>query len=65
MIGDQTLFHRADMVEAGWTVVAPILDVVKASPSALLHEYPALSWGPAEADALLAQDGRQWRNPES
>jgi len=62
--GDQTLFHRADMVEAGWTVVAPILDLVQASPSALLHEYPAGGWGPAEADALLARDGRRWRNPE-
>ncbi len=61
MIGDPTLFHRADMVEAGWRVVAPILDVVKASPSALLHEYPAFTWGPTEADALLARDGRKWR----
>jgi len=63
MNGDATLFHRADMVEAGWKVVAPILDVVHASPSALLHEYPAFSWGPPEADALLARTGRQWRNP--
>jgi len=62
--GDPTLFHRADMVEAGWTVVAPILDLVQASPSALLHEYPAGGWGPPEADALLAPDGRRWRNPE-
>ena len=61
MIGDPTLFHRADMVEAGWRAVAPILDVLKASPSALLHEYPAFSWGPPEADALLAKDGRRWR----
>jgi glucose-6-phosphate 1-dehydrogenase len=61
MNGDATLFHRADMVEAGWKVVAPILDIVNASPSALLHEYPAFSWGPPEADALLARDGRQWR----
>ena len=64
MNGDPTLFHRADMVEAGWDVVAPILDVVAASPDALLHEYPAGSWGPAEADALVARDGRAWRNSE-
>jgi glucose-6-phosphate 1-dehydrogenase len=61
MIGDQTLFHRADMVEAGWSVVAPVLDAVDASPTALLHEYPAFSQGPIEAEALIARDGRQWR----
>ncbi len=65
MLGDQTLFHRADMVEAGWAVVAPIQDVLTASPAALLHEYPAFSWGPAEADALMTRDGRAWRRPES
>jgi glucose-6-phosphate 1-dehydrogenase len=61
LMGDQTLFHRADMVEAGWTVVAPILDLVGAEPSALLHPYPAQSWGPGAADRLLKDDGRQWR----
>ena len=65
MTGDQTLFHRADMVETGWSVVAPILDIVTADPAALLCEYPAFSWGPAEADALIARDGRAWRNPPS
>ena len=64
MTGDQTLFHRADMVAAGWRAVAPILDVVGAKPDELLHEYPACSWGPAAADALLTRDGRAWRRPE-
>jgi glucose-6-phosphate 1-dehydrogenase len=64
MTGDQTLFHRADMVAAGWQAVAPILDVVAAEPDQLLHEYSASSWGPAAADALLARDGRAWRRPE-
>jgi glucose-6-phosphate 1-dehydrogenase len=64
MTGDQTLFHRADMVAAGWQAVAPILDVVGAEPEALLHEYPAGSWGPPAADALLTRDGRAWRRPE-
>jgi glucose-6-phosphate 1-dehydrogenase len=64
MTGDQTLFHRADMVAAGWRAVEPILDLVGAQPDALLHEYPAGSWGPAAADALLARDGRAWRRPE-
>jgi glucose-6-phosphate 1-dehydrogenase len=61
MIGDQTLFHRADMVEAGWSVIAPVLDLVTDNPSALLSDYPAHSWGPKAADDLLARDGRSWR----
>jgi len=64
MTGDQTLFHRADMVTAGWRAVAPILDMVGAQPDALLHAYPAGSWGPAAADALVTRDGRSWRRPE-
>jgi glucose-6-phosphate 1-dehydrogenase len=64
MTGDQTLFHRADIVAAGWRAVAPILDLVGAEPDALLHEYPACSWGPAAADDLLARDGRVWRRPQ-
>jgi glucose-6-phosphate 1-dehydrogenase len=52
------------MVEAGWTVVAPILDLVEGSPGAVLREYPSFNWGPAEADALLAHDGRAWSPPE-
>jgi glucose-6-phosphate 1-dehydrogenase len=64
MTGDQTLFHRADMVAAGWRAVAPILNLVDAKPDELLHEYPAHSWGPAAADTLLAREGRAWRRPE-
>ncbi|MFO7692098.1 MAG: glucose-6-phosphate dehydrogenase [Vicinamibacterales bacterium] len=63
MTGDQTLFHRADMVETGWSVVAPVLNVVQQEPAALLHDYAASTWGPAAADALLARDGRSWRRP--
>ncbi len=61
MNGDPTLFHRADMVEAGWQVVAPILDLVRAEPGALLHDYPAFSAGPGAADTLLTRDHRAWR----
>ncbi len=60
MIGDSTLFHRADSVEAGWSVVDPILDAWAAGDAGLRF-YPAGSWGPAEADALLRRDGRAWR----
>jgi glucose-6-phosphate 1-dehydrogenase len=62
MIGDQTLFQRADMVEAGWCVVSPALDVWKALPPRNFPNYPAGSWGPKEADELLERDGRHWRN---
>ncbi|MCU0256411.1 MAG: glucose-6-phosphate dehydrogenase [Vicinamibacterales bacterium] len=65
MNGDATLFHRADMVEAGWEVVEPILQLLAERPSALLHEYAAGSWGPAAADALLARDGRAWITPRA
>ena len=61
MIGDQTLFQRADMVEAGWTVVDPVLDVWRALSARSFPNYAAGSWGPKEADDLLANDGRQWR----
>ncbi|ACA20958.1 glucose-6-phosphate 1-dehydrogenase [Methylobacterium sp. 4-46] len=57
MTGDSTLFQRADMIEAGWRIVQPILDAPAREPA----PYPAGSAGPAEADDLLARDGRAWR----
>jgi len=44
MMGDPTLFQRADMVEAGWSVVQPILDVWTALPPREFPNYPAGSW---------------------
>jgi glucose-6-phosphate 1-dehydrogenase len=64
MIGDQTLFQRADMVEAGWCVVSPLLDVWKALPPRNFPNYAAGTWGPKDADDLLERDGRHWRNFE-
>lgn len=64
MIGDATLFQRADMVEAGWTVISPILDVWKALPPRAFPNYASGTWGPKEADDLLARDGRHWRKSE-
>jgi glucose-6-phosphate 1-dehydrogenase len=61
IMGDQTLYQRADMVEAGWTVVDPILDVWKALPARNFPNYPAGSWGPEEAIDIIARDGRSWR----
>ena len=61
MVGDATLFQRADMVEAGWSVVDPVLDVWKALPPRRFPNYAAGSWGPKAADELLARDNREWR----
>ncbi len=60
MTGDATLFQRADMVEAGWTVVEPILDVWKALPPRDFPNYAAGTWGPRESAELMAKTGREW-----
>jgi glucose-6-phosphate 1-dehydrogenase len=62
MIGDATLFQRADMVEASWKIVTPVIDVWKAIPPRDFPNYAAGSWGPEDADQLLEQDGRSWKN---
>jgi glucose-6-phosphate 1-dehydrogenase len=59
MLGDETLFQRADSIETSWAVVDDVLHP-KGKP-APVHGYPAGSEGPAEADALLARDGHAWR----
>jgi glucose-6-phosphate 1-dehydrogenase len=64
MIGDATLFQRADMVEAGWKVITPVLDVWKSVPAERFPNYAAGTWGPPEAGELLAHDGRAWRTIE-
>ena len=62
MTGDATLFQRADMVEASWQIVSPILDVWRAIPARDFPNYESGTWGPAESDALLRNDGRKWKN---
>src|SRR3984893_18614394 len=64
MIGDATLFQRADRVEAGWCVVSPVLDVWRALPARNFPNYAAGTWGPKEAEDLLERDGRHWRDFE-
>jgi glucose-6-phosphate 1-dehydrogenase len=62
MIGDATLFQRADMVEAGWRIVQPVLDGWAAEKPTDFPNYIAGSAGPEAADKLLAKDGgRSWR----
>jgi glucose-6-phosphate 1-dehydrogenase len=64
MAGDPTLFQRSDMVEAGWSVIQPILDVWHALPARGFPNYAAGSWGPAEAEDLLERDGRSWHRTD-
>jgi glucose-6-phosphate 1-dehydrogenase len=61
MIGDATLFQRADNIEAGWRAVQPIIDVWAATKPTDFPNYVAGGTGPEAADALLARDGRAWR----
>ena len=61
MIGDATLFKRAEEIEAGWRIVQPMLDAWSGGRNHPPSSYAAGSQGPAEADELLARDGRQWR----
>jgi len=60
MIGDATLFQRADNTELGWKVVDPMLKLWQKEKSDFPN-YAAGSNGPAAADELLARDGRAWR----
>jgi glucose-6-phosphate 1-dehydrogenase len=60
MVGDMTLFHRTDMVEAAWRVATPILEAWSREPAPAFPNYAAGSWGPAAADRLIEQDGRLW-----
>jgi glucose-6-phosphate 1-dehydrogenase len=62
MIGDPTLFMRADMVEQGWRIVQPLLDAWVNERASELPAYPAGSSGPDEADALLKRSDRRWRH---
>jgi glucose-6-phosphate 1-dehydrogenase len=62
MIGDQTLFTRADEVEAAWRVVTPALTVWEApTDPASIPQYEAGTWEPKEAEELINRDGRRWR----
>jgi glucose-6-phosphate 1-dehydrogenase len=61
LLGDASLFTRADEVEEAWGIVTPILDAWADMPPPEFPNYEAGSWGPDAADALLARDGRRWR----
>lgn len=60
--GDQTLFMRADQVEAAWELIMPILNYWKKNKEQNFPNYSADSWGPENAEALIAKDGYHWFN---
>lgn len=60
--GDQTLFMRADQVEYAWKAVMPILNFWKNNKTSNFPNYAADSWGPENAEALIAKDGYHWFN---
>ena len=60
MLGDQTLFMRGDQVEAAWELLMPILTMWEKKKSLNFPNYPADSWGPEIAEALIAKDGYHW-----
>ncbi|HEY4123132.1 MAG TPA: glucose-6-phosphate dehydrogenase [Rhizomicrobium sp.] len=61
LIGDATLFQRADQVESAWAIVEPVLQGWAHTPPRHFPNYSAGSAGPAAANELLARDGRAWR----
>jgi glucose-6-phosphate 1-dehydrogenase len=63
MLGDATLFMRADQVEAAWAVVAPVLEYWEQLEALDFPNYPAGIWGPETAQGLIAQDGGSWLLP--
>ena len=64
MIGEATLFTRSDEVEAAWKIIDPVLNYWASHPAKPMPTYAAGSWGPKEADELIAQCDATWRDPE-
>lgn len=61
MLGDPTLFTRTDEVDSAWRFITPILDAWEQPGAPPPVQYPAGTWGPEEADALIARDNAHWR----
>jgi len=59
--GDASLFTRADEVEEAWSLVDPFIDAWANGPAPDFPNYEAGTWGPPEADELIAREGRRWR----
>jgi glucose-6-phosphate 1-dehydrogenase len=62
MLGDQTLFARADWIDRAWQIVDPVIERWESAPAADLPNYAAGTAGPIAADRMLERDGRRWRS---
>jgi glucose-6-phosphate 1-dehydrogenase len=60
MEGNATLFMRSDQVEAAWKIIMPILESWETRPPVDFPNYAPDSWGPEDAEALIARDGNNW-----
>lgn len=60
MTGDQTQFMRADQVESAWELLMPVVNAWENKKSLSFPNYTADSWGPEDAEALIARDGFHW-----
>lgn len=65
MLGDATLFKRADQAEASWVAMMPIIEAWQQGEPLDFPNYDAGSWGPENAEVLIARDGRIWQVPSS
>ena len=63
MRGEATLFTRRDEVEGQWAYIDDVLDAWRHEGNTPPPVYAAGSWGPDQADDLIARDGRRWRKP--
>jgi glucose-6-phosphate 1-dehydrogenase len=63
MRGDATLFMRGDQAEAAWEVISPVLEAWNSAKPTDFPNYQAGTWGPEEAEVLIAQDGYSWMTP--
>jgi len=63
MQGDATLFSRGDAIEQSWIIVDPILKAWENNQSIPIYGYPAATWGPIQADALIEGPNMTWRFP--
>jgi glucose-6-phosphate 1-dehydrogenase len=61
LLGDPPLFPQHEEVELSWRILDPIIEAW--SKFGAPEPYPAGSWGPPNANAMLEADGRAWRRP--
>src|ERR1700756_128878 len=64
MVGDGSLFHRSDVVEAAWEAAAPILEAWNNNPPTDFPNYASGTWGPEAATRLIERDKPHWWSPE-